>query len=83
MLSIINFYGEDKDGFSAWAGPGRWNDPDMLIVGGFGLSLDQARAQVGAALCYILHITCYMLHVTCYTLDGHVGHVRGAPHHVR
>ena len=76
MLSIINFYGEDKDGFSAWAGPGRWNDPDMLIVGGFGLSLDQARAQVGTALCYILH-------VTCYTLDGHVGHVRGAPHHVR
>ena len=53
MLSIINFYGEDKDGFSAWAGPGRWNDPDMLIVGGFGLSLDQARAQVGAALCYM------------------------------
>ena len=64
MLSIINFYGEDKDGFSAWAGPGRWNDPDMLIVGGFGLSLDQARAQVGTALCYILHVTCYMLHVT-------------------
>ena len=77
MLSIINFYGEDKDSFSAWAGPGRWNDPDMLIVGGFGLSLDQARAQVGAVTCYMLHV------VTSVPLDGHVGHVRGAPDHVR
>ena len=68
MLSIINFYGEDKDSFSAWAGPGRWNDPDMLIVGGFGLSLDQARAQVGAVTCYMLHVTCDMLHVTYYML---------------
>jgi len=47
VLSIIDYYGEDKDGFSSYAGPGSWNDPDMLIVGNFGLSLDQARAQMG------------------------------------
>jgi len=47
VLSIIDFYGEDTDTFSAHAGPGQWNDPDMLIIGNFGLSLDQARAQMG------------------------------------
>ena len=36
VLGIINFYGEDKDGFSQFAGPGHWNDPDMLIIGNYG-----------------------------------------------
>ena len=39
----MDYYGEDKDGFGAVAGPGRWNDPDMLIVGNYGLSLDQVH----------------------------------------
>ena len=47
VLGIINYYGEDKDGFGQFAGPGRWNDPDMLIIGNYGLSLDQAWAQMG------------------------------------
>jgi len=47
VLRIMDYYGEDKDGFGAVAGPGRWNDPDMLIVGNYGLSLDQAKAQMG------------------------------------
>ena len=33
VLGIINYYGEDKDGFGQFAGPGHWNDPDMLIIG--------------------------------------------------
>ena len=57
VLGIINFYGDDKvgerqdkkiktilllqDGFGNFAGPGHWNDPDMLIIGNYGLSLDQ------------------------------------------
>ena len=57
VLGIINFYGDDKvgkrlkkksatffflqDGFGKFAGPGHWNDPDMLIIGNYGLSLDQ------------------------------------------
>ena len=43
VLHIMDYYGEDKDGFGAVAGPGRWNDPDMLIVGNYGLSLDQVH----------------------------------------
>ena len=47
VLGIINYYGEDKDGFGQFAGPGHWNDPDMLIIGNYGLSLDQSWAQMG------------------------------------
>jgi len=47
LLSIIDFYGDDKDKFGSFAGPGKWNDPDMLIIGNFGLSLDQAKVQMG------------------------------------
>ena len=28
------------------AGPGSWNDPDMLIIGNYGLSFDQSQAQM-------------------------------------
>jgi len=47
LISIINYYGDDKDNFRATAGPGQWNDPDMLIIGNFGLSVDQSRVQMG------------------------------------
>lgn len=46
VLDIINFYGDNKDDFAAVAGPGNWNDPDMLIIGNYGLSLDQSRVQM-------------------------------------
>ena len=41
MLRIVDFYGTNTDDFASVAGPGRWNDPDMLIIGNFGLSLEQ------------------------------------------
>jgi len=28
------------------AGPGHWNDPDMLIIGNFGLSYEQSKTQM-------------------------------------
>ncbi|MDK2413456.1 hypothetical protein QHH03_30670, partial [Aphanizomenon sp. 202] len=28
------------------AGPGHWNDPDMLIIGNYGLSYEQSKAQM-------------------------------------
>ena len=28
------------------SGPGGWNDPDMLVIGNYGLSLEQSRAQM-------------------------------------
>ena len=46
VLQIVDYYGDDKDGFGSIAGPGHWNDPDMLIIGNFGLSLDQSKAQM-------------------------------------
>ena len=30
-----------QDRFRQFAGPGHWNDPDMLVVGNDGLSVDQ------------------------------------------
>ncbi|XP_064606883.1 alpha-N-acetylgalactosaminidase-like [Liolophura sinensis] len=47
MLSyVIEFYGNDTNGLSAYAGPGGWNDPDELIIGNFGLSYEQERVQM-------------------------------------
>ncbi|XP_069130858.1 alpha-N-acetylgalactosaminidase-like isoform X1 [Argopecten irradians] len=46
VQSIINFYGKDSGNFSGVAGPGNFNDPDMLIIGNFGLSYDQQRVQM-------------------------------------
>ncbi|XP_069100942.1 alpha-N-acetylgalactosaminidase-like [Argopecten irradians] len=46
VTSIINFYAEDKYNFSSVAGPGNFNDPDMIIVGNFGLSEEQERVQM-------------------------------------
>jgi len=45
VLSIIDFYAENQDDFVKYHGPGQWFDPDMIIVGDFGLSIDEARAQ--------------------------------------
>ncbi|KAB7507371.1 hypothetical protein Anas_02500 [Armadillidium nasatum] len=30
VQDIINFYGNDQDVFASFAGPGGWNDPDMV-----------------------------------------------------
>lgn len=48
VLSIIDFYGNmnTSNDFAGFAGPGHWNDPDMLIIGNFGLSYDQAQVQM-------------------------------------
>lgn len=46
LRDIVNWFSTNQDDFQPAAGPGRWNDPDMLIIGNFGLSLDQARTQM-------------------------------------
>lgn len=43
---LVNWFFTHQDYIQPAAGPGRWNDPDMLIIGNFGLSLDQSRAQM-------------------------------------
>lgn len=46
VQGIIEWFANNQDDLQPAAGPGRWNDPDMLIIGNFGLSLDQARSQM-------------------------------------
>ncbi|XP_054154458.1 alpha-N-acetylgalactosaminidase-like isoform X2 [Oppia nitens] len=46
VTSIIDFYAKYQDVLVKYHGPGAWNDPDMLIIGNFGLSLEQSRAQM-------------------------------------
>lgn len=45
VLDIIDFYAKNQDDFEKNHGPGQWFDPDMIIVGDFGLSVDEARSQ--------------------------------------
>lgn len=44
--SIIDYYGNNQDVIVPIAGPGHWNDPDMLIIGNFGLSYEQSKTQM-------------------------------------
>lgn len=46
VSSIIDYYGDNQDELIPVAGPGHWNDPDMLIIGNFGLSFEESRAQM-------------------------------------
>ncbi|XP_054852361.1 alpha-galactosidase A [Eublepharis macularius] len=43
ILDMTSFY---QDNLTAIAGPGGWNDPDMLVIGNFGLSWDQQITQM-------------------------------------
>lgn len=47
VYAAIDYYGNNTGHFQEVAGPGQWNDPDQLVVGDFGLSADQERAQFG------------------------------------
>lgn len=43
---IIDYYGDNQEVIVPNAGPGHWNDPDMLIIGNFGLSYEQSKSQM-------------------------------------
>lgn len=45
VTSIVKWYGDHQDEMIPVAGPGNWNDPDMLIIGDFSLSFEQSKAQ--------------------------------------
>ncbi|CAI2731942.1 unnamed protein product [Schistosoma spindalis] len=47
IISIINGYRLRNDVLPKVAGPGHWNDPDMLVLGNNGLSDDQKRVHMG------------------------------------
>ncbi|KAJ3606814.1 hypothetical protein NHX12_026333 [Muraenolepis orangiensis] len=46
VLGISDWFYENQDVVGPAAGPGKWNDPDMLVIGDFGLSVDQSRSQM-------------------------------------
>ncbi|XP_053132886.1 alpha-N-acetylgalactosaminidase-like isoform X2 [Hemicordylus capensis] len=46
LSHIFEWYGDHGDALQPAAGPGKWNDPDTLLVGDFGLSIEQSKVQV-------------------------------------
>ncbi|KAL4631632.1 alpha-galactosidase A [Arapaima gigas] len=46
VKAILDWTANNQDLIVPAAGPGGWNDPDMLILGNFGLSLDQQVTQM-------------------------------------
>ncbi|CAO2601493.1 Naga [Lemmus lemmus] len=46
VLSILDWFVKYQDILQPVAGPGHWNDPDMLLIGNFGLSFEESRAQM-------------------------------------
>lgn len=47
VKNILGYYAINPGNFSNFAGPGGWNDPDMLVIGNFGLSKDEQKVQMG------------------------------------
>lgn len=46
LTSITKYFAENQNRIQPFAGPGHWNDPDMLLIGNFGLSLEQSKVQM-------------------------------------
>ena len=46
LNDIIQWFASKQDNLALVHGPGSWNDPDMLIIGNYGLSYGQSRAQM-------------------------------------
>ncbi|KAH8385062.1 hypothetical protein KR200_001920, partial [Drosophila serrata] len=46
VTNIMSRYSSMQNVLTAHSGPGRWNDPDMLVLGNFRLSYDASRLQI-------------------------------------
>ncbi|XP_025830203.1 alpha-N-acetylgalactosaminidase isoform X2 [Agrilus planipennis] len=46
VTNILKWFSKNQDRLNPYHGPGHWNDPDMLLLGNFGLSYDQSKAQM-------------------------------------
>ncbi|KAL1502109.1 hypothetical protein ABEB36_007302 [Hypothenemus hampei] len=46
VRDIATWFADNQKFLRQYAGPGHWNDPDMLIIGNFGLSLEQSKSQM-------------------------------------
>ncbi|CAH0590125.1 unnamed protein product [Chrysodeixis includens] len=46
VLTTMLWIGDNQKRLAPFAGPGHWNDPDMLVIGNSGLTVDQAEVQM-------------------------------------
>lgn len=46
VTTILDYFALKQDHIAKFAGPGHWNDPDMLLIGNYGLSYDQSKVQM-------------------------------------
>ncbi|VDN06433.1 unnamed protein product [Thelazia callipaeda] len=46
IKSIIDYYDHNQDKHIPAQGPGKWHDPDMIIVGNNEITVDQAKVQM-------------------------------------
>ncbi|ETE72131.1 Alpha-N-acetylgalactosaminidase, partial [Ophiophagus hannah] len=66
LFHIIEWYGDHQDILQPASGPGRWNDPDMLIVSDLGLSHEQSKVQAAlwAVLAAPFFISCNLRNIS-------------------
>ncbi|KAI7815282.1 alpha-N-acetylgalactosaminidase [Rhyzopertha dominica] len=46
VTNILGWFSKHQDRIAPFSGPGHWNDPDMLLIGNYGLSYEQSKAQM-------------------------------------
>ncbi|CAH1164650.1 unnamed protein product [Phaedon cochleariae] len=46
VTDIVDWFSGNQDRIANFSGPGHWNDPDMLLIGNYGLSYEQSKAQM-------------------------------------
>nr|XP_017014915.2 alpha-N-acetylgalactosaminidase [Drosophila takahashii] len=46
LMQIMDYFAKNQDRIQPHGGPGHWNDPDMLLLGNYGLSYDQSKLQM-------------------------------------
>lgn len=46
VTNIMDYFALKQDFWAQYAGPGHWNDPDMLLIGNYGLSYEQSKTQM-------------------------------------
>ncbi|XP_016283309.1 alpha-galactosidase A-like [Monodelphis domestica] len=67
VKSILAWTASKQDSLVPAAGPGGWNDPDMLVIGNFGLSWDQQVTQMAlwAIMAAPLFMSNDLRHISC------------------
>ena len=74
LQSIMSLYESNRDTLIPVAGPGHWNDLDMLLGGNFGLSEDETRVQMGM---WAMHASPLILSVDLETISPDMKAVSG------